>query len=124
MTIPFKICTGCAKTWESQSDFLNEVNADLCVKGFQADFGSGENSMILFNHNLAHCGTTIAIPVVEFANLMPGYFAHQKPGEVNDCTGSCLASNDLKTCSALNCRNGLVAEFLASLGFGQQKEER
>lgn len=110
---PIKICQGCGKIWETLDDFLKLE--DLIPIGFQAHFLDGDKSILLFHHDRPNCGTTLAIPVTEFAHLIPDFYRWQVEVGTEQCEGHCLTTTDLEPCGHPYCRNALVRDFIQSL---------
>ncbi len=118
----FKICQKCGKIWGSREEFL--ALDDLIPLGFQAHFLDGSKSVLLFEHEAANCGTTLAVAVTEMIDLFPEY--NQMPVAVNtsECTGLCLTDNRLEPCGNSNCRNALVRKFVAELNERKRHQQK
>lgn len=109
----FKACTKCGKVWKSCEDFL-ELK-DLLPLGFQAHFLDGNKSVCLFQHQVPNCQTTLAVPVILFADVIPGFIQSDDALFSNSCRGICLTDNRLIPCDHPYCRNALVRRFVQKL---------
>lgn len=109
----FKVCTKCGKVWQTREQFL-ELE-ELVPLGFQAHFLDGEKSILMFHHETAGCNTTLAIPLQEFVDLIPGYHETELAYGTDSCRAICLTDNDLMPCDHPNCKNALVRQFVQEL---------
>ncbi len=110
--MPFKTCPKCSADWSDRDQFLNSV--DVFIIGYQADFIVPGNGLLLFNHEKQNCGTTLAVPVLEFDDLYIGIrYAEPLLGK-KGCSGYCLRENDLNSCQA-KCMYAFVREIIQTI---------
>ena len=105
----FKICPLCKFEWKSRAAFLRDTS--LRIVGYQANFTRLEEGLFLFNHS---CGTTLAIPAGEFADLYDGPIFRVRREDASDCPEYCLNSSDLRRCPKA-CECAYVREILDML---------
>ncbi len=91
----FKQCPLCKQQWNSRDDFLND--SSLAVHGYQVNFNHLKEGLFLFNHS---CGTTLAIPAGEFADLYNGPMFTEHREFTDSCPNYCLSESDLRPCPA------------------------
>jgi hypothetical protein len=110
---PFKKCNRCGKIWESRDKFL-ELD-DLLPLGYQTHYSDGFKSVILFLHDVPECRTTLAIPITNILDLIPGFDLMENKMLSEKCRGLCLRDPSLEPCDNNNCRNTLVRNFIRDL---------
>jgi hypothetical protein len=103
---PFKQCSMCKVTWESQAEFLEDDR--LTIVGYQVNFGKLTEGFFLFNHS---CGTTLAIEVGKFQALYDGPIFAERATGGDDCMKYCLHINELRPCPA-KCECAYVREII------------
>ena len=69
---PFKRCNLCGKEWHSREDFLSDRT--VVLNGYQwniqnVHLSSGSGGLLLFTHQSAECGTTMALSASLFKAL-------------------------------------------------------
>jgi hypothetical protein len=102
----FKECTACQASWETRDAFLSDP--DLKLVGYQASFRELTAGFFLFTHS---CGTTMAIPVHGFEDLVVGPVFETPLIGSDRCEEHCLHEDDLEPCPAA-CECGYVRDVL------------
>lgn len=112
MNAPFKTCTGCGTVWSDRQDFISDPEVVLC--GYQPDFVNLEQGLFLFTHRRAGCGTTLALPVQVFSDLVQRPLLSPRLTGSPDCPTHCFRMNDLEPCPAL-CECAYVRDVMQLL---------
>lgn len=103
----FKICPMCGKSWQSRDSFLEDK--ELNFNGYQPDFGTIEEGIFYFTHEMDHCGSTMGVKAEAFIALFKGKKYQKSRQLTKECTGKCLDHNSLERCSA-HCLYAFVRE--------------
>lgn len=93
----FKICTNCSFHWDSLLDFIRDKNLEL--NGYQASFNDAHEGLFLVTHNVAGCGTTLAIPAGSLKSLYNGPEHTIHMAYTERCDGHCMYEDDAELCS-------------------------
>jgi hypothetical protein len=105
----FKTCTCCQKAWDSRVEFI--LSPEISLHSYQPAFDKPEKGLLLFNHIAAKCGTTLAVPVDEFADMYRGPHYLNLKRDTIKCSGKCLNPKDLGKCDA-KCSMAYVREIM------------
>ncbi len=109
----FKECSSCDSKWSDRDDFL--ADPELALVGYQANFGELMAGLFLFNHNKPECGTSLGLPVEQFADLHEGPVFEKRPDEFpKDCPRYCYDPRSLDVCYA-ECECSFVRDVLQKL---------
>lgn len=111
---PFMTCSKCGYTWQTRDQFLDDPT--IKIIGFQADIETPENSLYLFNHDLADdsCGSTIAIFVSHFLDMYDGPIYDEVIFGSETCSGHCARIDDMELCKN-PCRNAVAREIMIQI---------
>ena len=90
----FKDCGCCTKRWTDRAACL--ADPELVLEGYQVDFAHPESGFLLFTHSATGCGTTLALEVELFADLVPPTQHDQNLHGSLECPGRCGRSEDLR----------------------------
>jgi hypothetical protein len=93
----FRTCKQCGKEWPDREDFF--ADPGLVLSGCQVDVEAPPVSAFLFDHKVAGCGTTLAVPVRAFDDLWDGPRHKVKWGLSAKCAGKCHDPHNLEDCS-------------------------
>ena len=105
----FKRCNTCGRIWRDREDFLSDPGLQLV--GYQVNFKDLEAGLILFQHDVEGCGTSLALWVEQFIGLYNGpVFAERMTG-TEVCPTYCLYEHKLGACKAA-CECAWVREVL------------
>lgn len=104
---PFKACTNCGHLWSDRGPFLADPTVELV--GYQSFMEELELGLFLFNH--ADCGTTLAIPAGDFADLHDGPVFRDRLTGSDACAGLCQQRRSLEPCPN-QCECAWVREVL------------
>jgi len=92
-----------------RDEFL--ADPDLRLVGYQVDFEALHLGLLLFNHEVTGCGTTLAIAAGEFADLYDGPLFTAALRGTGCCPRLCLRHHELEPC--LNeCECAFVRQIL------------
>ena len=103
----FKTCPMCGKGWACRNTFLDDP--ELLFNGYQADFGSIEEGIFYFTHEIPLCGSTMALQVEKFISLFNGKRYEENKKLTNECSLKCLDRDELDRCPA-HCQFASVRE--------------
>lgn len=103
----FKTCPMCGEFWQSRESFLDD--AALNFNGYQPDFGTIEEGIFYFTHEVPHCGSTMAIKAERFISLFKGEKYQESKQLTEVCTEKCLHHESLDRCPA-HCLYAFVRE--------------
>ncbi len=109
MSIPFKQCTMCLKTWDHREQFLDDPAIEMI--GYQPDFEALEDGLFYFNHTLKNCGTTLSFNVSEFSDMYDGPIYSERKRGTAECPGFCLYKDNLEMCPT-QCSCAYVRELI------------
>ncbi len=109
---PFKTCSTCEAVWIDRADFMG--NQNIVLLGYQSNFEDIDSGMILFNHVIDICGSTIAVPVAEFTDLYTGKKYSEALTGTDECEKRCVEKLDLERCNS-KCKYAFVREILQIL---------
>jgi hypothetical protein len=84
---------------------------DVSVVGYQASFQLLSAGLFLFNHTVASCCTTLAIPAGDFFDLYEGPVFEQKATGTKECPRYCLNKSEMAICP-VQCECSFVREVL------------
>jgi len=104
---PFKTCSHCGRPWSGRNPFLADPAVELV--GYQSFLEELELGLFLFNHS--DCGTTLAIPAGEFADLHDGPVFSERLTGTDACAGLCQQRRSLEPCPN-RCECAWVREVL------------
>ena len=71
MIVFYKRCQNCGIEWQNRNLFL--ADPDVYPLGFQPHFNDDVKGIVIFHHQVSNCLTTMAIPLAEFFDLIPGF---------------------------------------------------
>lgn len=108
----FKTCRQCARSWASREEFLGDPA--LALSGCQVETDRPAGSVLLFDHRAAGCGTTLAIPVRDFADLYAGAVHKVNWAPSAKCPRLCFDPQNLERCPA-QCASAYVREILQAV---------
>ena len=94
--MPFKRCPCCGVEWLRRAAFL--ADPDVSLTGYQANFKELEVGLLLFDHRVAGCGTTMAVWASEFTDLYRGPMFEKRLRGTPSCPGYCLRHEALDPC--------------------------
>ena len=106
----FKSCTTCNTHWQTRADLLDDPNVLLI--GYQAFIGHPEKGLILFEHHVTGCGTSMAISIGSFQDFYHGEYYDELMYGSEDCPGYCLDPQNLRVCSN-KCKMAFAREIVA-----------
>ncbi len=106
---PFKKCPNCGKIWKDRIKFL--ADSTVLLIGYQVHFKDPEKGLILFEHHISDCGTTMAVPVGIFDDLHKGEHYDELIMGTEDCPGYCLNEQNFKKCEN-RCRVAFAREIV------------
>jgi len=107
--VTFKKCTTCYHIWNDRDAFLSDPN--LMLVGYQVNFKVLEAGLLLFQHDVVGCQTTLALRAIQFTDLYDGpVFTERKTGS-EECPTYCLYEEELGKCTA-TCECAFVREVL------------
>jgi len=109
MTPAFKTCSVCGAVWATRRDFLADPEVVLC--GYQPDFEDLDRGLFLFTHDRPGCGTTFAIPVAAFADLVPRPILSARLNDPDNPPAPCCRGNGLGPCP-MQCECAFVRDVL------------
>ena len=89
----FKTCPKCNQGWGRRDDFLADVGIELV--GYQVHFEELTAGLLMFNHSW---GTTFAILVSSFHDLVEGPVFSERAAGTDACPGFCNHKTNLKPC--------------------------
>ena len=92
----FKICPNCSYRWNSMTDFIRDRNLEL--NGYQASFNDTHDGLFMVTHNMAGCGTTLAIPAKSLTSLYDGPEHMIHMAFTDRCDGHCMYEKDYAPC--------------------------
>ncbi len=92
----FKVCSGCEKVWSTREDLLTDP--EVTLNGYQPDFEDLEQGLFLFTHRRRNCGTTFALKVHLFSDLVKRPVLTPRQTGSDECRGYCLRQNSLEPC--------------------------
>jgi hypothetical protein len=111
-TSAYKRCTLCGYKWDSIDQFV--ADGSLRVNGYQAVLGTAAEGVFFLTHECPGCHSTVAVPVLQFADWEVG----PRPARLNalqeGCPGHCVDTNNLEPCNA-DCCMRWVREVLQYL---------
>lgn len=93
----FKTCPSCSHCWRTIEDLI--LDKDLALNGYQASFDDIHEGLFLLTHNVAGCGTTLAIPASRLKSLCDGYEHKAHMEFTSSCEGHCMHEGDFDSCS-------------------------
>lgn len=103
----FKECYKCGHQWATREEFLRDPEAKIL--GYQVFFDDLKKGMLLFNHS---CGTTTAVHVRQFLDLLDTPFQSGRHPDGRDCPGQCQTRNIMNPCSP-DCRCAFISRLMA-----------
>lgn len=112
MQKPFKICTTCGRRWENIGDMVRDPT--LYVNGYQASFEDSREGLFLLTHNVAGCGTTLALKAGKLMPLYGGPKYSVNMAFAEGCEGHCFDLIDASACQN-DCAMRWVLEILQIL---------
>ena len=112
MTEAFKSCGKCGQIWHKRADLVRDP--ELILIGYQPTFADAAEGLLLFTHVARDCGTTLAIKVAEFKDLVPPHAESIKSTGTLVCPSHCLRVRDLQVCS-VPCQMGWVRQLIQVL---------
>ncbi|HOX06202.1 MAG TPA: hypothetical protein PK280_07360 [Planctomycetota bacterium] len=110
--MPFRKCPQCDCRWPGREAFL--ADPAVALSGCQVDTDNPRGSALVFDHKVAGCGTTIAIPVRHFADLYSGPVHKVNWAPSAKCPRKCFDPKNLDSCPA-QCASAFVREILQSV---------
>jgi hypothetical protein len=105
----FKRCTVCQRSWPDRDGFLSDPA--LVLIGYQVNFDDLEAGLLLFNHMVPGCRTTLAIDAAAFSELYDGPVFEERKTGTAECPGYCRHRDDLSPCPA-QCACAYLREIL------------
>lgn len=93
---PFKICTLCEYTWETRNEFLQDDTVILA--GYQVNFERPEDGVLIFNHKIPECGTSLGLSPSLFKDMYEGPKYRERLHGTERCPGFCLHEELLGPC--------------------------
>lgn len=90
------------------------ADSEVALCGYQPDFSDLEKGLFLFTHRRAGCGTTLALPVHVFSDLVQRPILSPRLTGQPGCPTHCLRMNDLEPCPAL-CECAYVRDVMQLL---------
>jgi hypothetical protein len=108
----FRECQSCKTRWTTRASFVSDP--ELKLVGYQANFVHLEKGFFMFNHTHKGCGTTLAIPVMTFADLYDGPVFRERATGGPACPGHCLHEDDVAPCPE-HCECAYVREIMQIL---------
>lgn len=92
---PYKVCS-CGARWSDRDAFLFDPAVELI--GYACNFRRLRLGWFYFNHHA--CGTTTAVVVHDFTDLVPGPVFSGRQTGTPSCPGHCLRTRSLAPCPA------------------------
>jgi len=89
----FKACS-CGTVWRTRDAFL--ADPDVQIIGYAPHFEELQLGWLHFNHDA--CRSTMAMQVVEYADLYGGPVFEDRRAGTRDCPGYCLRADELRPC--------------------------
>lgn len=108
----FRFCKQCRREWADRAAFL--ADPGLVLSGCQMDTERPAGSALLFDHKVAGCGTTIAVPVGAFEDLCRGPAHKVNWAPSAKCLKMCFDPRNLEPCPA-PCSCACVREILQAV---------
>jgi hypothetical protein len=109
-----KQCPKCQQQWLSLQQFLQAKNVD--VIGFQPNCKDPLSGYVYFQHQEEQCQTSFVIKLSEFTSLVPNYNGVEfQFGQVDNCPGFCLNTNNKRSCDNAVCRGAINREIVSKL---------
>jgi hypothetical protein len=108
-TESFKICPTCSKHWKTLEDFL--ADPELELSGYQVNFSDLTGGLFYFTHLQENCGTTLAVPVMEFTVLSSHPVLTRRKTVPGSCLGLCVRRNEIGPCP-VECECTWVREMM------------
>lgn len=105
----FKKCPSCGYSWITREEFFSDPMVKII--GYQVKFGELELGLLLFNHNVIDCGTTMAIEADDFKDLYDGPIYSKRLTDTDKCQNYCQNENNLSPCPA-ECECAYIREVI------------
>ena len=102
----FKECYKCRFQWPTREDFLKDSAVEIL--GYQVFFEDLKKGMLLFNHS---CGTTTAVHISQFLDLLDTPSSLERHPDGRDCPGRCQTRNIMNPCSP-DCRCAFISRLI------------
>ncbi len=108
----FKSCSQCGREWADREEFL--ADPQLSLSGCQVETDAPPSSALLFDHQAAGCGTTLAVSIKAFDDLYDGPRHKVNWAPSAKCPGMCFDPENLEACPA-ECRAAYVRQILQAV---------
>jgi hypothetical protein len=108
----FRVCPCCGREWQTLEDFL--VDSAVILIGYQAHCKNTVEGFFLFNHEIAGCGTTMAMKVSLFRCLYGGPVYSADLYLTDLCERHCNDPEDIEPCSR-ECGRAYVREVIQEI---------
>jgi len=108
-SVTFKKCSMCNHVWSDREAFLSDP--ELVLVGYQVNFKELEAGLLLFQHDVGGCRTTVALKTEQFRDLYAGPVYTERKTDSEECPSYCLYEEELGTCLAA-CECAFVREVL------------
>lgn len=105
----FRVCPSCQYVWENRNDFLSDP--DVKVVGYQVNYDDPDSGLVLFNHQVPMCGTTLMIEVLAFSDFYHGPICEDLLENTAQCPGYCRNMYSLERC-AQECKCTFARDIL------------
>jgi hypothetical protein len=92
----FKACPMCNVSWATRKSFLDD--SGLRLVGYQVNFEDLQAGFFLFNHDVAGCGTTIAVEAGQFLDMHSGPMFQERLDGKECCPRYCHRAQSLEPC--------------------------
>jgi hypothetical protein len=107
--LSFVTCKQCGKEWAERDDFF--ADPAVVLSGCQVETERPVSSALLFDHQVAGCGTTIALGIRQLDDLYTGPRHKVDWAPSAKCHGMCFDPRNLDVCPA-ECRSAYVRQIL------------